>query len=152
MKKPTPRMLFLMGLATRGGIRGSVWQTQKREPYHSFTNIQAVAYCDQAHRNPSNREILAMLATGWFEMKPDGCDTTDTQTGAVSAVGNRMWLTPEGLRLYHAALPPEPTVILPGEWRAPAATVAKYGTALLDALNKGTTPCSRPSPTRKRAK
>lgn len=96
-KKPTPRMLYLMSLAERGGIRGSVWQTQKREPYHSFTNIHSVGYADQSRRNPSNREILAMLASGWFEMRPDGCNTTDTRTGAISAVGNRMWLTPAGI-------------------------------------------------------
>ncbi len=100
VRKPTPRMRFLMSLAKRGGIRGSVWLQHNTEKYHSFSNIQAVGYCDYKRRNPSNREVLAMLASGWFEMRPDGCNTTDTQSGLVVAEGNRMWLTPAGEKVY----------------------------------------------------
>lgn len=103
-RKPTPRMLYLMSLATRGGIRGSVW-TAHGVPYHSFNNIQAVGYADQSRRNPSNREILSMLATGWFEMKPDGCNTINTLDNTVSAYGNRMWLTVEGKKVFEKCSP-----------------------------------------------
>lgn len=104
-RKPTPRMLYLMGLAERGGIYGSVWTYPSGAVHHSFHNIHCVGYADQSRRNPSNREILAMLATGWFEMRRTGQNTTDTRTGKVSAWGNKMWLTPAGIGVLHVSRP-----------------------------------------------
>ena len=91
MKGPTERQRYLM---TYAKPPHSFWRVSGR----SSSLIRAYQYQrDGSECLPSERELEALLKTGWIELKEDPrADTTDTSTGLVCAKGYYVWLTEAG--------------------------------------------------------
>jgi hypothetical protein len=99
MAAPTERQRYLMQFA---GPQTHI----KADKPHSFwmlsacgtsNLIRAYEYMrDAADRIPSRRELDAMIAAGWIELRRDDDHwTEDTRTGK-RAYGHRIWLTEAG--------------------------------------------------------
>lgn len=86
--RATTRQLYIMSYAgrmlIRGSARGSFWISRP----HAF-------YRNQAFRNPSRKEIEALLDAGWVRLITDPHHISTTEDGTVTR-GNRVVLTKQG--------------------------------------------------------
>src|ERR1700687_5072538 len=95
MKPPTTRQLFLMQFA---GPPHSFWRVSQ---YGRSNIIRAYEYSRTAsERDASARELDALKAAGWIELRPDeDHDTRDTRTNEVTNRAFRVWLTIAGQKV-----------------------------------------------------